>query len=190
MSEVTILQKFGMAIDRRYLKKAGATTIPGSKYEVLLICFHPYTGKAPLHLNGTIINPGDMVAEFHLSNLRVAAMGRDESSRSMEWRLLESLKSEFTTLAKSCSSNEIPFSVQGFYGVNVLTAGAKRLGFTLVAIPKGWNRWWLGFWETILRKIFYSYKTKKKATFQKTKNAYEIWITREELIKRYSNLNL
>jgi hypothetical protein len=75
--------------------------------------------------------------------------------------------------------------IKGFYGVNVLTAGAKRLGFTLIPIPKGWNRWWLGFWETILRKIFYSYKTKKKATFQKTKDPYEVWITREELLKRY-----
>jgi hypothetical protein len=43
----------------------------------------------------------------------------------------------------------------------------------------------LGFWETILRKIFYSYKTKKKASFKKTKDPFEIWITREELIKRY-----
>ncbi len=188
MIEMTILQKFGMAIDRRYLKKAGATGIPGSKYQLLLICFHAYQGKAELNLNGTIIYPGDAIAEFHLSNKLIAEMGKEESSRSMEWRMLEMLKAEFTALAEACSNDLVPIQVQGFYGVNVLTAGAKRLGFTLVPIPKGWNHWWLGFWESILRKIFYSYKTKKKAAFQKTKEAFEVWITREELIKRYLKL--
>ncbi len=185
MSDMTILQRLGMAIDRRYLKKVAATGIPGSKNQLLLICFHGYHGKTKLDINGTIINPGDSIAEFHLSNKRIAEMGREDSSRSMEWRMLEMLKAEFTALAEACSNNIISGQVQGFYGVNVLTAGAKRLGFTLVPIPKGWNHWWLGFWESVLRRIFYSYKTKKKATFQKPKEAFEVWITREELIKRY-----
>ncbi|HBF39555.1 MAG TPA: hypothetical protein DDW50_19825 [Firmicutes bacterium] len=185
MSELTILQRFGMAVDRRYLKEAGATGIPGSVYQVLLICFHPYQGERNLNLNGVTIHPGDMIAEFHLSNRRILEMGREASSRSMEWRLFEALRGEFTALAAACVINTIPASVQGFYGVNILAAGAKRLGFTLVPLPKGWNRWWLSFWETFLRRIFYSFKTKKKANFQKTKEAFEIWITREELLKRY-----
>ena len=185
MSDFTILQRFGLAIDRRYLKKAGATGIPGSQHQVLLICYHPYRGKTALYLNGATIEPGEMIAEFHLSNKRITEMGWETSSRSMEWRILEALKAELTALAEACSSNTIPGTIQAFYGVNVLTAGAKRLGFTLVGIPKGWNHWWLGFWETFLRKIFYSFKTKKKATFQKPKEAFEIWITREEIIRRY-----
>jgi hypothetical protein len=185
MSKISILQRLGMAIDKRYLKKAGATGIPGSKHQLLLICYHPYQGKKELNVGGTSICPGDTIVEFHLSNKRIAEMGREESSRSMEWRMLEILKAEFASLAEACSKNVIPMQVQGFYGVNVLTAGAKRLGFILVPIPKGWNHWWLGFWESILRKIYYSYKTKKKADLQKTKEAFEVWITREELIARY-----
>jgi hypothetical protein len=186
MSEASILQKFVMAIDRRYLKKVNATTIPGSEHQLLWICFHPYEGKTPITIgDGVTINPGDLVGEFHLGNQRVVEMGQENSSRSMEWRLLELLKAEFDAVAKACSAKEISSEVKGFYGVNVLAAGARRLGFTLVAIPKGWNRWWLGFWETFLRKTFYSFKTKKKATFKKTKDAFEIWITREELMKRY-----
>jgi hypothetical protein len=186
MNKVSVLQKLVMAIDRRYLKKVNATTIPGSEHQLLLICFHPYEGKKLLTLaDGVTINPGDLVGEFHLANQRVAEMGKENSSRSMEWRLFEILKAEFSGVAKACSAKEISSEVKGFYEVNVLAAGARRLGFTMVAIPKGWNRWWLGFWETLLRKIFYSFKTKKKATFKKTKDAFEIWITREELIKRY-----
>ena len=186
MIEATVLQKFGMAIDRHYLKKVGATSIPGSKFNVLLICFHPYEGEKALTLvDGLVIDPGELIAEFHLSNQRIAELGNQQSERSMEWRIMEILKAEFTALAKACMEGQLSSDVKGFYGVNVLTAGAKRLGFTLVPIPKGWNRWWLGFWETLLRKIFYSFKTKKKATFQKTKDPYEVWITRQELVKRY-----
>jgi hypothetical protein len=189
MSGTTVLQKLSMSIDRRYLKKVGATPIHGSKLQLLLICFHPYEGKTVLTLAGGVtINPGDRIAEFHLSNFRIAELGREKSERSMEWRLLELLKAEFTVLASACHTEKIPSDIRGFYGVNVLAAGARRLGFTLVPIPRGWNRWWLGFWETILRKVFYSFKTKKKATFQKTKDPFEVWITREELIKRYKNL--
>ena len=186
MGGVTILQKLGMAIDRRYLKKVGATTIPGSRLNLILVCYHSYHGKKQLSFeDGAVINPGDLVVELHLGNQRIAEIGKEQSERSLEWRLLEMLKEEFTALARACLAGQIPAEIEGFYGVNVLTAGAKRLGFTLVPIPKGWNRWWLGFWETALRKIFYSFKTKKKATFQKTKNPFEIWITRRELIKRY-----
>jgi hypothetical protein len=186
MSGITVLQKLGMSIDHRYLKKVGATPIEGSKLQLLLICFHPYEGKTPLTFNdGTTINPGERIAELHLSNERITQLGREQTERSMEWRMLEFLKDEFTALANNCYNEKVPVEIKGFYGVNVLIAGAKRLGFTLVPIPKGWNRWWLGFWETILRKIFYSYKTKKKASFKKTKDPFEIWITREELIKRY-----
>jgi hypothetical protein len=186
MSEdLTLVQKLGMAIDRRFLKNAGAIPIPGSQNQLLLICFHPYEGKVPLTLtDGVKINPGDRVAEFHLSNHRIVKLGREQTTRSMEWRMLELLKAEFNAVARACSDSRIPADVKGFYGVNVLIAGAKRLGFTMVALPKGWNRWWLGFWETILRKIYYSYKTKKKASL-KTKDAFEVWITREELLKRY-----
>jgi hypothetical protein len=186
MSGVTVLQKFGMAIDRRYLKKVGATSIPDSKLNLLLICFHPYEGEKSLtFVDGVAIDPGDPIVEIHLANQRITELGNEQSERSMEWRLLELLKAEFAALAKACSEGSISTEVKGFYGVNVLTAGAKRLGFTLVPIPKGWNRWWLGFWESFLRKIFYSFKTKKKATFQKTKDPYEVWITRQELVKRY-----
>ncbi len=186
MNGLTIFQKIGLAIDQRYIKKAGAEPVSGSKYNVLLVCFHPYHGQTSLKLAGeVVINPADQVGELHFSNYRVAELGKEKSSRTMEWRLLEILKEEFAALAKACSSGEIAPEMKAFYGVNVLVAGAKRLGFTLVPIPKGWNRWWLGFWETILRIVFYSYKTKKKTSFQKTKDPFEVWITREELLKRY-----
>lgn len=191
MTEGTILQRIGYRIDRNYLKKAGATSVPGSRLDVLLICYHPYHGKTQLTIPGgktgapTLINPGDPIVEIHLSNIRIIQIAQEPSERSMEWRLLEMLREELGKLAQACKEGEIPYEVKGFYGVNVLSAGAKRLGFTLVPLPKGWNRWWLGFWESLLRKIYYSFKTKKKATFGRTQNPFEIWISREELLNRY-----
>ena len=186
MSQVPILRRFGEAIDRRYLKKVGATSIIGSKYKLLLVCFHPFAAKKEIQFpNSITIKPDDPIGEFHLSNIRVTEIAAEPSERSLEWRLFEMLKADLGALATACVAGEIPADIQAFYGVNVLSAGAKRLGFTLVPIPKGWNRWWLGFWESMLRKIYYSYKTKKKASIQRTMDPFEIWITRTELISRY-----
>jgi hypothetical protein len=181
-----IFRKFGEAIDRRYLKKVAATPVPGSKVNLLLICFHKYEGKNFIETaDKVMINPQDPIVELHLSNIRITEIAGEASEVSLEWRLFGMMKEEFGHLADACVKKVIPDNVKAFYGVNVLPAAAKRLGFTLVPIPKGWNRWWLGFWESILRLVYYSYKTKKKASLQRTMDPYEIWLSREELIRRY-----
>jgi hypothetical protein len=186
MNGVTTLRRIGQAIDRRYLKKVGAISIPGSSIGLLLVCFHEYEGKKPIELKEkTIIHPGDRVGEFHFSNIRITEIADEPSDRSMEWRLLEMLRQEFAALAIACHNGTIDPDIKGFYGVNVLAAGAKRLGFTLIPIPKGWDRWWLGFWESMLRLIYYSFKTKKKATLKRTMDPYEIWMSRGHIIKQF-----
>lgn len=184
-----LLRQLGMAIDRRYLKKVGASAVPGSSLGLLLVCYHPYQGKHGITLDGTTIEPGDMVGELHLSNVRITEIAAEPVGRSLEWRLMELLKEEFQRLAQACRNGNIPENIKGFYGVNVLAAGARRMGFTLIPIPKGWNRWWLGFWESMLRLIYYSFKTSKKAKLQKTMDPYEIWISRSHLIQRYARQN-
>ncbi|MGD8401243.1 MAG: hypothetical protein PVH64_10000 [Bacillota bacterium] len=180
-----ILRHIGQTIDRHYLKKVGATVIPGSSLGLLLLCYHPLQSRKAVVLEDTVCQLGAMVGEFHLSNIRITELAGEKGRRSLEWRIMALLKEEFTVLAKACVAGVIPETVQGFYGVNVLVAGAKRLGFTLLPIPPGWSRWWLGFWESCLRLIFYSYKTKKKAALQRTMDPYEVWISRTELIRRY-----
>lgn len=185
-----ILRKISEKIDARYQKKVGATTIPGSQNNLLLICYHPYQGKKPVVTNdGVTINPGDPVGELHFNNKKITELAAEPSERSMEWRLIEILKAEFATLAEVCAAGLIPGNIRAFYGVNVLAAGAKRMGFTLVPIAPGWNRWWLGLWESVLRLVYYSFKTKKKASLKRTMDPYEIWISSNELIRKYQKPN-
>ncbi len=154
---------------------------------LLLICFHPYEGKQPVELSDhTVIQPGERVGELHLSNIRITEIADQNSERSLEWQLMDMLKQELRVLAKACGAGKIPGDIRAIYGVNVLAAGARRLGFTLVPIAKGWDRWWLGFWESTLRLIYYSFKTKKKATLKRTMDPYQVWMSREQLIKRFS----
>jgi len=186
MIGIKVFRKIGVAIDRRYLRKAGAIPAPGSDLKLLLICFHPYRGKKPARIDATtIVSPGDPVAELHLSNIQITRIAAETQGRSLEWQLMEMLKTEFACLAAACVNKTIPEAVRGFYGVNVLAAGARRLGFTLIPLPAGWDRWWLGFWESMLRLVYYSYKTKRKAKLQKTMDPYEIWISRETLVAKY-----
>lgn len=188
MIGLRMLRKMSEAIDRRYLKKVGAMAVPQSKSGLLLICFHAYEGKKTIQIPDNVtIKPGDLVGELHLSNIRITEIASKDTKRSLEWHLIETLRSEFHLLAGACQSGEISRDVQAFYGVNVMGPATKRLGFTLIPIPKGLNRIWLGFWESFLRKIYYSYKTSKKVTLKKTLNdAFEIWISKGEIIRRYA----
>jgi hypothetical protein len=186
MKGTNLFRKIGAAIDRNYLKKVGATPVPGSNHNLLLICFHPYRGKKPVPIPPqVIINPGDPVCEIHLSNKRITQIAAEAGNRSMEWRIFEILKKEFGELAKAWIDGRISPEIKAVYGVNTMGTIAKRLGFTLIPFPKGWNKIWLGFWESLVRKIFYSYKTPKKATFKRMMDPHEIWISREEFLKRY-----
>ncbi len=186
MNGLPILRRIGQAIDRRYLKKVGAEPVPGSEIGLILICYHLYGGKQPLELNDqTVVRPGELVGELHFSNIKITELGAEHSERSMEWRLIDLIKQEFKTLVKASLEGKVPAAVRAFYGVNVLAAGARRLGFTMVPIPKGWNRWWLGFWESMLRLIYYSFETKKKASIKRTMDPYEVWMSRDFMIAKF-----
>ncbi|WP_132016014.1 YkoP family protein [Hydrogenispora ethanolica] len=184
MMGVSILRRIGQAIDRSYLNKVGAAPIPGSDLGLLLVCYHSYEGKQTIELSDhTVIRPGQTVGELHFSNIRITEIAA-QSERSLEWQLMEMLKQEMGTLAKACAAGLIPETVEAFYGTNVLAAGARRLGFTLIPIPKGWNRWWIGFWESVLRLVYYSFKTSKKTSLKRTMDPYEVWMSRAQLLQR------
>jgi hypothetical protein len=186
MSGTGIIRKIVAAIDRRFLANIKATSVPGSNHHLILICFHPYNGKKPVRIPPqVIIHPGDPICEIHLSNQQVIQMATEANERSMEWRIFEILKEEFGLLAKTCLDGRYPQKFMAVYGVNTMGSSVKRFGFTLIPLPKGWNKLWLGFWESLLRKIFYSYKTSKKATFKRMMDPHEIWISKEELIRKY-----
>ena len=181
-----LLRKVAEKIDVLYQKKVGVVTIPGSTNNLLLVCYHAYRGRGQVTTDdGVTINPGDLVGEFHLNNKKITELAAKSLGRSMEWRLLEILKAEFAALAVASVGGLIPDKVRAFYGVNVLAIGAKRLGFTLIPLAPGWNRWWLGLWESILRLVFYSFKTKKKISLKRAIIPYEAWISGAELLRKY-----
>lgn len=187
MQNAGFLRKIVLKIDERFQKKEGLRPIPGTKHSLLMVCFHDYRGEKPVTTNDqVIIAPGDPVGELHFDNKRIMEIAAVPSERPLEWRLLEILKAEFTALADAVAAGKLPGPVKGFFGVNVLTVGAKRLGFTLIPLPRGWKRWWLGFWESLLRIVFYSYKTKGKTSLRKTMDPREVWISSAELARRYS----
>jgi hypothetical protein len=173
-------------IDERYLSSVNARPVKGSNLKLLLICFHPYEGIGAELPDKTTIKPGDQVVELHLSNKKIASY-TESQGKTPEWQILQDLRQEFSLLAREVIEGSIPEDVKGFYGVNVLPAGARRLGFTLIPLPQGWNRIWLAWWESLIRRVYY-YNPDKKTDFGKTKNAYEIWLSRSGLIKRYGNI--
>ncbi len=186
MSGTGIFRRITEAVDRRFVADVGAIPVPGSEQRLLLICFHPYHGKKPVQIPPQVtINPGDSVCELHFSNQRITQIAAAAGERPIEWHIFEILKGEFAQLAKALRDGQVPQEIRGIYGVNTMGSVSKRLGFTLIPLPKGLNRIWLGFWESLLRRIYYSYKTSKKANFKRMMDPHEIWISREELLRRH-----
>lgn len=170
-------------VDRIYLQRAGVTSIPGSRFNLLLVGFHAYRGRwLPLD-DDHGIQPGEMVGEFHLNNTRIIRMATENNGRSMEWRLLEALNDELDCLAVACINGHISDTVRGFYGINILAAGARRLGLTLVPVPGGWNRLWLTLWGSWLRRVYYAYRPHRTGKFT-VLPPYEMWISRSRLESR------
>lgn len=187
MLNLVFLRKIGEKIDERYQKQVGAIKIPQSEIGLLMVCYHKYQGKKQVITNdGVAIEPSDPVGELHFNNKKITEIAALPSERTMEWRLFELIKTEFGTLAAAIDSGLVPDNIKAFYGVNVLAAGAKRLGFTLIPLTPGWERWWLGFWESVLRLVYYSFKTSKKTSLKRTMDPYEIWISSNELVRRYA----
>lgn len=183
-----LLRRIMEKIDERFLSSAKARTITGSNLGLLLICFHPYEGAGAELPDGTLIKPGDPVCELHLSNKRISAYAEDPAIQSVEWQILQDLRKEFAALAQEIAEGIFPADVRGIYGVNVLPAGARRLGFTLIPLPPGWNQVWLAWWESLIRKVYYSFGSGKKANTRKTSVAYEIWMSRGELARKYGKI--
>ncbi len=186
----TFFQSCGAIIDNFYIKKVGATPIPGSENKLLLLCVHPYQGAESVKLSDDIeIMRDEAVAEFHFNNGRILEIARTAATnRPIEWLLLKILKEELALLAKACREGAISEEIRGFYGVNVLSGGAKRLGFTLVPLADNWQNRLIGFWESSLRRLYYSnqnhVKTGSKKSWYHNKPC-EAWLSRASLLMNY-----
>lgn len=130
--------------------------------------------------DGTVVNPGDPVAELHIDNRRAAALHKDGHGglryRREVFRALPALVRDLTRRPEYQGVNAI-------YGASLFWAEATWAGFEHRPCPP-FTRWWLTWWERFLMARYHPAGRRRLAEGQRTE-LRQVWITRRTLLERY-----
>jgi hypothetical protein len=155
--------------------------IPGAPYGAFTIHLTRYRGDRFVLPDGTEIQPGDRVGELHFNNRIVVQV-----TRRRVWDLVPALEADLRSLAIWITGPGFPPGVTAFYGVTLLAAGAKRLGFTARERPVTLGARLDRFFLSGLLAL-YSRQGLRRLGLGRTYGTYprEVWMSRAELLRRY-----
>lgn len=158
--------------------------IPGAPYDIFALHLTRYRGASFSLPDGTIIRDGDRVAELHLNGEIVSRVAAPHALH-----VLPAARDDLRALAAYATRTSDIADVKAFYAVTLLAAGARRLGFTRRTRPVNLGARLDRFFLTGLLAL-YSPDGLARLTRGKTYGAYpeEVWISRSELIRRYSEV--
>jgi len=99
---------------------------PLGEDSVVQIEMRRHRGRTVALLDGTEVRTGDLVAELHLSNLRVASGWA--SSTWSPFAVLESTRTDLTVLARSVAAGTLG-PVKAVHAVSLVAPALARIGF-------------------------------------------------------------
>lgn len=156
---------------------AGSRPVPGSR-GTFLVAYHRHRG-APVGLpDGTRVAPGDLVAEIHFWNRRIAGRAGTDP-QAVTWAFIRDMRADLGALARAMASGALPRAA--VCGASPLAEAAGRFGFLVRPLPRGWRREALTRWQSLLRRTF---RPRALHTGASPATA-EIWMAPGELIARY-----
>lgn len=155
--------------------------IPGAPYHVFAVHFTHHRGDGIDLADGTVVCRGDRVVELHFNNEIVA----QQVSRRL-YQLWEATRGDLEALAAWLEHIDPEVDIKALYGVTLLAAGARRLGFTTHQRPYTLQTRLDRFFLTGLLAL-YSSQGIQRLTRGSTYGSYpqEVWMSRAELRRRY-----
>jgi len=158
---------------------AGSRPVPGSHGTFLVAC-HRHHG-APVQLpDGTAVRRGEMVAEIHFWNRRLAAREHGAAG-GITWRFARDFRADLGALARALEGGQLHGAVVAVYGASPLAPAAARFGFFIRPLPPGLRRSLLTAWQQGVRRAF-----RPRALPPDVGAASaELWMSRAELRRRY-----
>ena len=152
--------------------------IPNSKRKILYIAPHIYQGKKIKIADGTIISKGDHLAEIHVDNLKTTSLQNNFKN------IFKVFEDELIALTEAINNDDSFSRIKAYHGSTVFDPILRRRGFTIMEFENGPKKMFLKIWINILRIVFRKDKLRNNNYLRIPK---EFWISREHLLKDYSN---
>ncbi len=147
---------------------------------ILRLAVAPHRGPRIVLGDGTMVSPGDPVAELHIANRRATALHKGGTGglrfRREVFRLLPALARDLATRPEYREINAV-------WGASLFWSEAVRAGFENRPFPV-FHRWWLTWWERFLMSRFHP-AGRQRLTMGDRTELRQIWISRRILLARY-----
>jgi len=173
----TLWQRFLAPGEWLFTLLAGSRPVPGSR-GTFLIAYHRYRGTRVDLPDGTHVARGDLVAEIHFWNRRIATR-TGGTAQAVTWGFIRDMRADIGALARAMQSGAL--TTAPVYGASPLAEAAARFGFLVRPLPRGWRRFALTTWQTVLRRTF---RPRALHTESRAETA-EIWMGPTDLLRRY-----
>jgi len=154
---------------------------------VLRLQLHRHQGPPVRLSDGTVVRPGDPVAEVHVDSERVERLhAESQDPRRVGLQFARLLTDAFTALAAYFREHPETPAVAVF-GNTLYWQGAERLGWEVRDLPPGLHRWLLNAWLRFLVWYYHPQGTRRTEGRTRLSRARQIWMSRQRLLELYGS---
>jgi hypothetical protein len=172
---IKIIRKLFEAIDNIIIRVNGLTFIPESTLQYFYIDIQKYKGKDIYLSDGSTISKNDKIIELHINNKKTDNIKKGELKK-----IRQIINSEMKLLTSLISNNNDLKDIKAIYGRTVLYPLIAKKGFDVLNIEKKGLRFFLAFWDNIIKTVYSNYSSKFKKREPK-----EIWISSKKLQEKF-----
>lgn len=154
---------------------------------VLKLQLHAHAGPPVRLSDGTLVRPGDPVAEVHVDNERVSRLHAElEDPRRVGLRFARLLTDALGALAAYFQENpQLP--AVAVFGNTLYWQGAEHLGWDIRDLPPGLSRWFLNSWLRFLVWYYHPLGLRRTAGRPRLSEVRQIWMSRQRLLELYGS---
>lgn len=158
--------------------------VPGCEGSVIRFGFRRWRGPTAALRDGTVVRPGDWVAEVHIHSPRVLARWAEaggETSRLISLLSVE-MRMVLQRLAAELEAGRLAVPVSALYGKTLLHRAAGWLGFEVHDLPSDAGSRLLSLYERWLMALYHPGGRRRAARRERIKI---VWMSRRTLMSRF-----
>jgi hypothetical protein len=154
---------------------------------VLRLQLHPHAGPPVRLSDGTVVQPGDPVAEVHVDSARLARLHAElGDARKVGLQFARELTYAFAALARHLRDHpDLP--AVAVFGNTLYWQGSERLGWEVRDLPPGLHTWLLQAWLHFLVWYYHPQGVRRISGRPRLARVRQIWISRSRLVALYAD---